>query len=488
MLVVEVTLTLRFTGFEGEDNRTCHSVRDGKKFQRQTVRDNFDVVIVGAGISGLTSAYKLKDKLTVKVIEKEDKIGGASRRGKWNGIYYSYGTADTGSSYEIEYEGKRINFLKPFFEELNIPWKRIADPSDAFLFRDHLVIDPFCRCSPDLPASKEERKGFEDALVYIEEFKEKYGEPTIPPEASIPKCSELDKKNLREIFSNAGNYFLLFLDRYSESTFGAPAKEISAFEGLYYLTRELGERFACPGGNACVSESLGERLEGKVELNSTVALIEQEKDSCYVTYVDQKGAAVTVQSKAVIMACQKHYAPYIIKGLPEDQKKAFRNVRYDSFIVANILANDLFYDAAFATYFDNTLFTDMVIADWMVTDGKKKVGSGEPEVYTLYCPLMARGRFRLLTEPAETWINQITKGLNTYFPEAEKKIEDIRLFRYGHHYVLGYPGFITGPRMIAKKPFGNIFFSKDDMEGIPCLEGAVWSGLDAADKAIEKIS
>jgi len=52
----------------------------------------------------------------------------------------------------------------------------------------------------------------------------------------------------------------------------------------------------------------------------------------------------------------------------------------------------------------------MVIADWMVTDGKKKVNSGEPEVYTLYCPLMARGRYKLLTEPTETWINQILKA------------------------------------------------------------------------------
>lgn len=479
---------MRFTGFEGEDNRVCHSIRDGAKFHRQSVKENFDAVIIGAGISGLTSAYTLlKKKLDVKVIEKEDKVGGASKRGNWNGIYYSYGTADTGPSYEIEFEGKRINFLEPLFKELEIPWKEIADPSDAFLFRNHLVIDPFCRCEPDLPASKEERKGFEDAISYIEEFKDKYGEPTIPPEASMPECGELDKKNLREIFSRAGDYFLLFLDRYSESTFGAPANEISAFEGLYYLMRELGERYACPGGNACVSEAFASRLEGRIALKSAAALIEQEKDSCYVTYVNGQGSAITLQSRAVIVACQKHYMPYIIRGLPEDQKRAFRSVRYDSFIVANVLTNDVIYDSAFATYFDNTLFTDMVVADWMVTDGKKKVDSGESEVYTLYCPLMARGRYKLLTEPAETWINQILKGLNMYFPGAEKKIADIRLFRYGHHYVLGYPGFITGPRTIAKKPFGNIFFAKDDMQGVPCLEGAVWSGLDAANRLIEKI-
>jgi len=59
---------LKFTGFVGEDNRICHSVRDGTKFHRQSISGDFDVVIIGGGISGLTSAYKLKDKFELKII------------------------------------------------------------------------------------------------------------------------------------------------------------------------------------------------------------------------------------------------------------------------------------------------------------------------------------------------------------------------------------------------------------------------------------
>ena len=478
---------MRFTGFEGENNEICHRVRDGAKFERKPIKDSYDCVIVGAGISGLTAAYTLRSRLEFKIIEKENRIGGASKRGSWKGIHYSYGTADTGPSYEIEYNGKRINFLEPIFKDLNIPWVNIADPSDAFHFRDHLVIDPFCRCHIDLPISPEERRSFEDAVAYLLEFKDRYGEIVVPPEANSPELMEFDKKTLREVFADSGGYFLLFLDRYSESTFGVSANQISAFEGLYYLSREMQERYACPGGNARVAEALAERLEGKIELDSTVVLIEQEQGSCFVTYVDDQGSETTLQSKAVIMASRKNYAPYIIKGLPEDQKRAFRRIRYDSYIVANVLTSDVIYDAAFATYFDNALFTDMVIADWMVTDGKKKVGSGEPEVYTLYCPMGERGRYKVLTEPADTWISKILEGLRRYFPGSEERIEDIRLFRYGHHYVLGYPGFITGPRTIAKRPFGNILFAKDDMQGIPCLESAVWSGLETANQVQGKI-
>lgn len=478
---------MRLTGFDGEDNRVCHSVRDGTRFHKGAIKETFDVVVIGAGVSGLTSAYKLKERFTVKIIEKENRTGGAAKRGNWKNIYYSFGTADTGPSYQIDYEGKKTNFLEPLFKELDVPWKKIADPSDAFMLENHLIIDPFHQSGPNSLSSNKETEGFEDAIARIENFQEKYGKPVIPAEASSPQWAELDKKSLRDVFADLDDYFLLFLDRYSKSTFGASANEISAFAGLYYLGRELQERYACPGGNACVSEALANRLEGTTELEATAVSIEQENNYCYVTYVDGHGSQTTIQSKAVVWACQKHYAPYIISGLPEDRKQAFRKVRYDSFIVANVLANDVFHDAAFATYFEDTLFTDMIIADWMVTDGKKKANSGEPEVYTLYCPIGEHNRSRVLDEKAETWIKLILKGLKEYFPKAEKSIEEIRLFRYGHHYVLPYPGFITGPRTIAKKPFGNIFFAKDDMQGISCLESAVWSGIDAANKILEKI-
>lgn len=474
-------------GFEGEDNKVCHLVRDGTSFQRGSTKNAFDVIVIGAGVSGLTSAYKLKERLSVKVIEKEKRIGGAATRGSWKGISYSNGTADTGPSYEINYEGRKVNFLKQLFEELNIPWRKIADPSDAFLIENHLIIDPFSPSRSDSSTSNRNMRGFTEAIALIKDLQDKYGVPVIPAEANSPEWTKLDKKDLKSMFVGSSDYFLRFLERYSKSTFGAPPNEISAFEGLYYLSREMQDRYACPGGNACVSEALASRLANSIELNANAVSIEQNNNCCYVTYVDGQGSKITLESKAVVYACQKHYAPYIIKNLPEDRKQAFRKVRYDSFIVANVLANDVFYDTAFATYFENTLFTDMIIADWMMTDGKKKTGSGEPEVYTLYCPIGEKNRRKVLAEPVETWVKLILKGLKKHFPEAERSIEAIKLFRYGHHYVLGYPGFITGPRTMAKKPLGRIFFAKDDMQGVPCLESAVWSGIDAANKLLEEL-
>ena len=127
-------------GFEGENYGICHSIRFGRKYPRSSPTESLDVVIVGGGISGLVSAFKLKDKLEVKVIEKEPFPGGSSKRGEWNGIYYSMGAADTGPPYEVEIEGKKVNFLGDLYEELGIHWKRVPGPTFAFKYGNEPAI------------------------------------------------------------------------------------------------------------------------------------------------------------------------------------------------------------------------------------------------------------------------------------------------------------------------------------------------------------
>jgi len=478
---------MKFNGFDGETFKPCHALRSGAKYPKNKAEESYDVIIIGAGISGLTAAYTLKDQLAVRVIEKENRIGGASKRGNWKGINYSLGAADTGQTYQIEYKGKKFDFLSKIFKELKIPWKEVRYPSSAFKYRGNIVIDPFCSCHEQGTTSAEVAKSFEDSMQKLRRVLEEYGEPVIPIEASPPSSMSLDRMTLQEVFTGATSPFSAFLNSFSRATFGARADKISAFLGLYYLGRESEKRYACPGGNATVSESLAAKINNKIELNCTAISIEQEDTACYVSFIDGNGIVRTYESKAVIIASEKHYLPHIIKDLPEDQKKAFKKIRYNAYIVANIFTNHIIYNSAFATYFDDAIFGDIVIADWVASGEKNQVGTSAPAVYTLYCPIEENQRQYLLSQPSQFWLDKILVEFERQFPDSRNKIEEIRLQRYGHHYILSGPGFINN-RNLIKRPFNNIFFAKDDTQGIPSLESAIWSGLEAANDVLEKLA
>src|SRR5450631_3968439 len=77
---------------EGEDNRICHEVRDGKVFSRPPATSHHDVVIVGGGISGLAAAYLLR-RFDFLLLEKEPNWGGNATLMEYDGQRYCTGTA-----------------------------------------------------------------------------------------------------------------------------------------------------------------------------------------------------------------------------------------------------------------------------------------------------------------------------------------------------------------------------------------------------------
>jgi hypothetical protein len=77
---------------DGEENKICHQVRDGKVFSRPPVSANHDVVIVGGGMSGLTAAYLLQNR-DFLLLEKEPHFGGNAYLMEYQGQAYGTGSA-----------------------------------------------------------------------------------------------------------------------------------------------------------------------------------------------------------------------------------------------------------------------------------------------------------------------------------------------------------------------------------------------------------
>ncbi len=76
----------------GETYEICHRLRDGGEFPPPSRHGCHDVVIVGGGLSGLTAAYRLRDR-DVLILEKEPDWGGNAQFADDHGQRYALGAA-----------------------------------------------------------------------------------------------------------------------------------------------------------------------------------------------------------------------------------------------------------------------------------------------------------------------------------------------------------------------------------------------------------
>src|ERR1700691_3784774 len=133
---------------EGEDNRICHQVRDGKVFTRPPASARHDVVIVGGGVSGLAAAYRSRHR-DFLLLEKEPHWGGNAYAMEYEGATYATGSAFLTKDEYAYHFAKEIG-LEP------LP----VNSSDASIIQGVLVPDTWGDGLDKLPYSASVRESF----------------------------------------------------------------------------------------------------------------------------------------------------------------------------------------------------------------------------------------------------------------------------------------------------------------------------------------
>lgn len=446
---------------------------------------HYDVVIVGAGISGLTAAFYLKDK-KVLILEEQNRLGGNSQGEKWNESAYSEGAAyisppEEGSSTDQFF--KEIGLLTTEGrEELATEMKVLFQGKfRAGLFEGDLD-----------PANK---KLMEEVVQKLNKmYEEDYPEmPYVEGELNRDKFNQLDNISLYHWFKNnipeRPILFDEFITQYCWSSFNADWDEISAAQGLNFILSDMQSTLAFPGGNAFIAQNIYKSLMSsltppQIKNKSFVCRIKKEQEKTFVTYENADRKLETVTCSFCIMATPKKFNKHIIPQISADQLYAMDRISYRSYLVANVLLKENKLSEGYDLFalkgqipdgarrdLESRYATDVIFANWASKD------QGPKTILTFYIPRSYQGAEQYLLSPNAH--EKYKDKLLTVLPDFLKAmglnldhVEGIRLTRWGHALPIAKTGLIaSGILEKAHAPIDDkIFFAHQDNWANPCFE------------------
>lgn len=476
--------------------------------------DPYDVLIVGAGISGLTCAWKLRDR-RVLLLERERETGGVSKSESWNGITYGIGAAymidpepdeeDPDPQDVANYELLREIGLREDGEDL----ARERGKNRRWAGHDNHCVFTNERVLGDDEVYSHENVAFFEAVVEGDNF------PSIPP-SDPALVAALDRTSFHHFLLDGALQQRLYgrrvgalspaaweaIEYYFWGAFGTNSWETSAYHGLNFFAAEFTNILVFPGGNAYIARRLAERIGAHrpdaIQTGSYVMTVDPEPEGQgWTALVWREGRVHRFHARAVIFASPLFLAKRMVPSLPADQMRALDSLDYRSYVVANVLLRRpigrIFENETIRAGYELTrvhetdplrwppehlsaraVYSDIVNATFPIW------GESDYAVLTVYRPYpYAHGRelLRYLTyDHVEEEIRRSVLEGFAHHGLRHSDIEGVRLTRWGHPMLIARPGQLAdGTMALAARTRPGLFFSHTDIQGAPAIENALAS-------------
>lgn len=453
---------------DGEENKICHQVRDGKVFSRPPASANHDVVIVGGGMSGLTAAYLLQSR-DFLLLEKEPHFGGNAYLMEYQGQAYATGSAFADNELVVEF-AKEVG-LESF----------PVNNFDPTLVNGEFVADTWGDGIDKLPYPAPVRdafKKFRQELLAIDYNKREQELYNIP-------FTDLLKGYPPEI--------KLWWDGFGASSWGARSEDTAAAIAVAQMQwmaepNRKDDRYTWPGGLGALSKHLVEILQPKhadrMQTGATIVAVSSEKNAVTVTYL-QGADLKTVSAKAVIMATPKFITRRIVEGIPEKQDDAMQQMRYIPYALVNLIFDKEVYRKGYDNWCPGNSFTDFIVADWVI----RNQPGYHPKfnILSCYTPLHEEERRNLLTETgARKLAGEVLKDFQKLLPSTNVDPLEVHIYRRGHPMYMATPGLYTKAQPLLRAPMERIFFANTDSEGPVSSTTQAISGARRVVKEVEQ--
>ncbi len=450
---------------DGEDNRVCHQVRDGKVFARPPVSAHHDVVIVGGGVSGMTAAYLLRNR-DFLLLEKEPHWGGNAYLMEYQGNAYATGTAFLAKS----------EYAYSFAKEIGLEPLPIND-RDSTIIKGEWIGNTWAEGLDKLPYPVSVREGFK-----------KFKKDMLAIDLA-KRGTELYNIPFSDFMKGYPAEVKQWWDNYGPSNWGAATEDTAAALGIGEM-QEIGgdtipDFYTWPGGLGVITKKLAEILQPKFAdrmqaAATTVAVVPDNKE-VQVTYM-QGAELKTVAAKTVIMATPKFITRRIVQGLPDKQSDAMHQIRYIPYSVVNLIFDKPVFNKSYDTWCPGNTFTDFIVADWVI---RNQPGYQQKyNILTFYTPMSEDDRGSLLTESGTR--KKAVSVLNDFqklFPGSNVDPIEVHIYRRGHPLYMSTPSLYTKVQPLVREPMDRVFFANTDSEG---PESTTSKAIMAARRAVKE--
>lgn len=446
-----------------------------------------DVVVVGAGLAGLTAARDLRARgFSVRLLEASERAGGRVRG------------AAIGDGEMIEVGGQWLgptqDNLFALVDELGLSRYKIYLDGLHTFYR-HGKVSRYNAAEGPIPPITE------DALAEIHKVIEQLQElaKDVDPGApwTHPQAAEWDAISFKEwtfgVATTADARMLV--DYVVRATQAGELDEVSLLHMVRYVaaagndttpgsllrvvvTKDGASQYRVEGGSQRVPELLAEELKDVLSLSTPVTRISQDDSGVTV-----ETESSVISAKHVIVACSPVAASHIeySPALPRERAQLASSVSNGAQIKVNVVYERPFWrDAGLTGYVCSD--SGVVRNAWDNTPA-----SGGPGVIVAF--VKADQARDLQDESDEEIGRQVVDCLRTYYGEEAANPRQIVLRRWHkQEYIYGCPGSLSGNGVITtlgpalRAPVGRVHWAGTETstywQGF--MEGAVASGHRAA--------
>ncbi len=425
-----------------------------------------EVVILGAGLAGMTAAYELRDK-DIVVLESRDRVGGRTLSGTHGEYWYNSGA-------QFVWDHRTLDLCR----RLGVGVLDAEGAKSSLFMRDHLAqgSNPYTMFMK-LPLSLRERLDLGLTITRLRRLASRMRNLD---------SMQIDAQSLADLMGNVSPITRAVMDVVSESGTGLSTDEISGWIGLGYAIHLFGGDVNSTlkqvvGGTQAITKAISGSIDPeRIMLGSHVDSVEARDGGVVVRY-SHDGEVEELQAKTCIVAMTADAVLETFKDLPEAKKAALeRMVPYGKIISVawlthedrrmpwdDLLVTPVVGDMSFEQISNNAFFLRQTHKPQRRPEGTLVTLSTGPRAEKLWD----------LDDAATTELQ--LKELTRIYPSGAAILAaaETRIQRWR-----GFPAFRKGwlsDQKALREPVGSVFFC-GDYTAQPGTPGAVGSGYHVA--------